>query len=400
MQAVTEALRAELESLLNESVSSVRQREATAFDQSLARFDRRVVLFGAGNLGRRVARVLVREGYSVQGFADNQSSLWGTDLDGIPVLSPANAGLRYGGSATFMVTIWNADHLYVETFNQLKALGCEHVVPVSQFRWKYHEEFLPFFFEDVPHQIVEQAGPIQQAFSLWSEDRSRQEFVRHLRWQIEGAFEHLPPLAREESYFPDDLFRLNDDEVFVDCGAFNGDTIEAYRKRKGSAYRQIIAIEPDPANLKRLRSYVATLPEVERQRIRVEPCAVSDKREKVRFNADGTVGAAISDAGALEVECAPLDEILKGLVPSHIKMDIEGAEPSALKGAARLIRDHQPILSVCVYHRQDHVWSIPNLIHELHPGYSLFLRHHEPDGWQVVCYAIPQHRLNDVRHAR
>ena len=65
-----------------------------------------------------------------------------------------------------------------------------------------------------------------------------------------------------------------------------------------------------------------------------------------------------------------------------------------------MIRDHQPILSVCVYHRQDHVWSIPNLIHELHEGYSFFLRHHEPDGWQVVCYAIPQHRLNDVRPAR
>ena len=285
----------------------------------------------------------------------------------------------------------------METFKQLKALGCEHVVPVSQFRWKYHEEFLPFFFEDVPHQIVEQAGPIQQAFSLWSEDRSRRNSSVICAGRSKGHLSICLRWPREESYFPDDLFQLNDDEVFVDCGAFNGDTIEAYRKRKGSAYRQIIAIEPDPANLKRLRSYVATLPEVERQRIRVEPCAVSDKREKVRFNADGTVGAAISDAGALEVECAPLDEILEGLVPSHIKMDIEGAEPSALKGAVRMIRDHQPILSVCVYHRQDHVWSIPNLIHELHEGYSFFLRHHEPDGWQVVCYAIPQHRLNDVR---
>jgi ABC-type glutathione transport system ATPase component len=59
-----------------------------------------------------------------------------------------------------------------------------------------------------------------------------------------------------------------------------------------------------------------------------------------------------------------------------------------------IIARHQPVLAICSYHRQDHVWRIPRLIHSLHAGYHLFLRPHVMDVWDLVCYAIPEGRLS------
>jgi hypothetical protein len=77
-----------------------------------------------------------------------------------------------------------------------------------------------------------------------------------------------------------------------------------------------------------------------------------------------------------------------------IKMDIEGFELEALEGAREVIEKHQPILSICVYHRQNDLWRIPLFIRSLVKDYRLFLRPHDVDGWQLVCYAVPPNRLH------
>lgn len=74
-------------------------------------------------------------------------------------------------------------------------------------------------------------------------------------------------------------------------------------------------------------------------------------------------------------------------------MDIEGSELDALAGARNIIRKGMPILTICLYHRYDDLWRIPLFINSLAGEYRLFLRPHEIEGWQLVCYAIPSHRL-------
>jgi hypothetical protein len=73
-------------------------------------------------------------------------------------------------------------------------------------------------------------------------------------------------------------------------------------------------------------------------------------------------------------------------------MDIEGSEPAALRGAARTIAGHAPVLSICVYHSQDHLWSIPLQIKAMHADYRMYLRPFVPESWDLVCYAIPANR--------
>ena len=76
-------------------------------------------------------------------------------------------------------------------------------------------------------------------------------------------------------------------------------------------------------------------------------------------------------------------------------MDIEGAEPDAIRGASRAIEAEAPILTVCSYHQQDHLWTIPLLIHSIRPDYRFFLRPHLLEVWDLVCYAVPETRLID-----
>ena len=84
--------------------------------------------------------------------------------------------------------------------------------------------------------------------------------------------------------------------------------------------------------------------------------------------------------------------------PTFIKMDVEGSEIDALIGAQNIIRKELPILAICAYHRQDHMWRIPSLIHSFSDQYCFFLRPHLSEGWDLVCYAIPLPRLSSLIH--
>jgi hypothetical protein len=74
-------------------------------------------------------------------------------------------------------------------------------------------------------------------------------------------------------------------------------------------------------------------------------------------------------------------------------MDIEGGEIEALQGAAGVLREHCPLLAISVYHCQDHLWRIPLLIKSLQDRYHFFLRPHDEELWDLVCYAVPEQRM-------
>ena len=88
-----------------------------------------------------------------------------------------------------------------------------------------------------------------------------------------------------------------------------------------------------------------------------------------------------------------LDFLLAGEIPTYIKMDIEGAEVDALKGAINSIHENLPILAISVYHHQDHIWSIPSMLHALSAGYKFYLRRYTAHVLDdLVLYAVPAHR--------
>ncbi len=389
------SMEAQLEGLLNEEVASAIARAQSAFDRLAAPFGESLVLFGAGGLGRKTLAGLRNLGLEPLAFADNNPSLWNKSVDGLQVLSPQEAAQQFGHQAAFIITIWRAGggHRLAHTRQQLLDLGCSTVTSFAHLFCKHPNTFLPYYCLDLPYKICQQSDEVRKAFTLWADEASRREYLAQLRWRLLLDFDGLPSPVAHEQYFPPDLFSLSSDEVFVDCGAFDGDTLKSFLNRRGERFKGFIALEPDPVNFQKLESYVSTLDNRLKNRITLSRLAAAAEQGKLYFEATGTAAATVSATGTLAVDCAPLDEILNGLQPTYIKMDIEGGEPDALLGAQTVIRQTAPILAICVYHRQNHLWQIPLFIQPLSDQYCFFLRSHNEEGWDLVLYAVPRARL-------
>ncbi|HXY36169.1 MAG TPA: FkbM family methyltransferase, partial [Planctomycetaceae bacterium] len=274
------------------------------------------------------------------------------------------------------------------------------VIPYLSLLWTDPAKCLPHFSLDAPHAILREAALIRGCASLWSDRESAESFLGILRWRLQADFGGIPKKSGYEQYFPDDLFAVAPDEVFVDCGAFDGDTIRVLSQRLGGSLCRIFALEPDPQNFAMLEAYLASLGPRGRS-VTALPYAVGRRRETLRFAATGGDNASVAAEGSVTVEAVSLDELLANEAPSFIKMDIEGFELEALAGAAEVIRRHRPIMAVTVYHLSDHLWKVPLAIAtaadpqfdtSAPADYSFFLRSYQSEFWETVCYAVPRSR--------
>jgi FkbM family methyltransferase len=375
----------QLENLLgkdpDELVETVRKRVRPKLERKKG-----LILFGTGELGRTTLENLQGIGELPLAFADNNPSLAGTKINGVPVMSPANAAAKFPDSL-FVIAVYTNEPVR----RQLREMGVEFVT-FAELAWSYPEAFLPRVALELPHKIFSEARDVRAGLSLWADEISRKEYLGQLAWRSTLDPAVLPAHApANETYFAPDLFDLAPDEVFVDCGAFDGETASAFLQRCQHSFGRIIALEPDSENRIRFEKWRANLPPAEARKIELQPVAADERRELVSLVSTGTVMSSLqTDLG--DIECAPLDDILAETAPTFIKMDIEGSEPAALRGASGILQEHQPILAICLYHAQEHLWEIPHLIRSLNPAYRLFLRRYSDECWELVCYAVPVHR--------
>jgi FkbM family methyltransferase len=365
--------------------------DASAGFKPVGEATRGVVIFGCGHLGKWTLDGATGAGLRVLAFADNNEKNWGQRIADVEVMSPQEAVLRYNDDAFFVVAIYNG----TVPRKQLAALGCKRIVPYPLFFWQFSAH-MPF--EDrleLPSRVLADPSAIQSGYALLGDEKSRLEFIAQLRWRCWLDYGCLPqPDPPDQMYYAPDLVRLSQQEVLADCGAFDGDSIRMFLDRVDGCFRYIYAIEPDPKNRAALGKYLSSLPGDATRRISVLPFGLSDCDEVVSFDASGTVGSrVVAGTGSDSIQCRRLDDILDGPPPTLIKMDIEGAEPRAILGAAATIASSRPVLAICAYHKCEHLWTLPRLIHNALPDYRIFLRRYAEECWETVYYAIPPERL-------
>jgi FkbM family methyltransferase len=377
--------RAALEDLLGRDTDAAASRQAALFDECVAPLGGAVVLHGAGTLGTRVAERLRTNGVRVEAFSDADASRVGSVAAGVQVLSVAEAAGRYGRSAAFVITIWNPHHDVATTEALLRAAGCKRVVSCAALFYKFPGLFLPYYGLDVVGRVMEAADDVRSAFELLRDDASRRELLRLLSWTFHLAPPGRPSNRADEQYFVGEA-APRDDEVFVDCGAYDGDTLRRFLELRGNACRSAVAFEPDPESFARLEAWRARLPAPMAARLQIHRAAVGERCAELAFAAAGTSSHATTD-GEIRVPCIALDEFRWQHTPTFIKMDIEGMELAALRGARSLLADAQPSLAVCAYHRLEHAWEVPLAIAASCPGHRLRLRSHGEFPFDLVCYA-------------
>jgi FkbM family methyltransferase len=325
-------------------------------------------------------------------FADNNAQLWHRRIDGLGVLPPAEAVALYAKRSAFVVTIYNGSGAR----QQLREADCRDVIPFAALFWKHPSVFVPESGIRLPQDILDSASEIEACHEVLADDASREEFRQQIRWRCNLDYCELSaPHDSRNIYFEPELIRFSDQEILIDCGAFNGDTVQSFLSQCSEKFTHIYGSEPDPANRAAFEAFTTRLPVALRDRITLWPYAIGKQTARVRFNTTSTASSKVDAMGAYEAECRSLDDVLgeRQIVPTFIKMDIEGAEPDAIEGAANTLREHTPVLAACLYHRCDHLWRIPLLIKKLAPDYKVFIRRYAEECWEMVCYAVPVSRL-------
>ena len=378
-----------LDAWLKSSPETVAAQEGKLFDRVIAPNAKAIVLYGAGFMGKQALGALRSAGIEPLAFADDRSD---RRMEGFAVVPPEEIARRYPG-ATVFVTILLPHAQFVETANRLKRLGCGQIFSGTDL---FHALKQPYFYLDLPHKVLLAGDEIKRALSLFSDEPSRREFLTQIGLRLNLAVDAPPALPLAAQYQPGDLFLKKTDEAFVDCGAFDGDTVEAFLRWQQGSFARVLALEPDRQNFSALQDRLARMPAAVREKIAVAAVAVGASDGTVRFSPTGTAEARLSsDQHGYDVPLARLDTLLAGQGPTYIKMDIEGAEFDALLGARETIQRTMPVLAICVYHQQDHLWKIPLLINSLSPHYRFLLRTYLPGRLETVCYAVPKNRLTN-----
>jgi hypothetical protein len=89
-----------------------------------------------------------------------------------------------------------------------------------------------------------------------------------------------------------------------------------------------------------------------------------------------------------EIQTITIDDYLDSLGQcDFIKLDIEGSEVEALKGAAATLQSLQPNLAISAYHEPNHLWELMILINSINPRYRFFFGHHSSCMYDSVIYA-------------
>jgi FkbM family methyltransferase len=363
---------------------------SAAFDRAVGSYDGLVIAGASGFVADHTLAGLARLGIEPVAIVDNNPSMQGKTVANVAVVAPQEA-IRRHPNAAYVASIFTHTPLR----RQLSSLGASRVISYAQLFHRYPSAFLPYFAVDDPAAIVEQADAVHRAAGIWADEESVALYRAILGWFITLDSDTVPPpLPAADTYFPD-VLRLREDEVFVDCGAFDGDTILAYAAACGGRYGTIAALEPDPQTFRRLQARVGAL-----DRVVPMNAAAGARRGQMPFVASGALSSHAVSAGAeglggtgdvIDVELVTLDDLSPR--PTYVKMDIEGFEREALEGARGLLSAGDTAFAVTLYHRMSDLWQLPLFIRDCAPSLRLFLRHYAEDWAETICYAIPADRV-------
>lgn len=284
---------------------------------------RNIVIFGSGHDGILTKKVLELCGYCITCFCDSDRDKEGKAIEGLMVISPEQLAERYKDCLVVL-----GSRVYLEEMYQ----------QLVQMNFPTENIVLP------EHRILLGCNRMQ--------------------------------------YF--DVFGCGENEVFLDAGAYNGDTTKDFMAWTGGRYKKAIVLEP----LEEQFEHIRNRSESEGwNNIELYKNAAWNCKESLNFEVGGAGSHIVKEKAGLCVEGMDIDSIVNNEKVTYIKMDIEGSELQALEGARKTIRTSMPRLAVCVYHKQQDIIDIPLKILSLMPDYKFYLRHYCTNSWETVLYA-------------
>lgn len=234
--------------------------------------------------------------------------------------------------------------------------------------------------------LIDNSNEINLFYDNLSDTFSKESFEAYVISRATNSWDRIQPFIVDNQYFLD-FIKLTKSEVFIDCGAYTGDTLLDFVQKTQGEFVKYFAYEPSPVNSKILENIIA---DRKLDNVEIVRKGAWDKQEYFSFEEDTDTShmtTSITSNNSITIETDLIDNLVSPPI-TFIKMDIEGAELMALKGASKTISVHKPKLAIAIYHRTDDLITIPAYIKELRPDYKFYFRIHTKLGTDAVLYAL------------
>lgn len=358
-------------------------RAVFAEEVKLAKQLGRFCIFGTGKLGQWVRSRFKQDDIGTATFVDNNSQLWGSMIDGVPVMSLEEFS-RTAGDTPLVICVVNTDAAK-DIAEQCRRMG---VMAIPMYKAMAALR-IGSFADSMPAEAIENNPSAQAALHIWDDAESLDKYLRFVKFHAlrDAAFfvnkeeaQYFNPKYLPQSYLC----------YLADVGAYDGDTLMHFLELTHGDFGGYYACEPDSEFFAQVTNKVHALPSQIQKKIHLYNMAVGSSQGELRMKKCAASASTLSADGQITVPINSLDNIIGDGPVSLIKMDIEGAEPMALRGAEKIIATQRPALAISVYHQVRHFWDIPLWIWRLNLGYRLRLGCHSNIYNEVICYALPK----------
>ena len=330
-----------------------------------------VLIYGTGNGADKIIDELQRLDIPVSGIFASDGFVRNRTFRGFSVMGYSQAKEEFG------------DFLTLISFGSQRPEVVENFVKVSSERETYSVD-VPVYGDNIFNRdfYEKHRSEIEQVRKMFSDEKSASVYESVINFKLTGDMNFLLSCetSRDEAY--ENILKLSDDEIYMDLGAFNGDTVAEFL-RNVSSYRKIYAAEPDIKNFSRLGNNTQHLSNIECLNV-----CISDHCGEVTFSKDGGRNSNAEKKGNT-VKCMTVDSIIGENDVTYIKFDVEGLEKEAIDGAKNTIKRCKPKMLISCYHRSEDIFAIPLQIMSIRDDYKVYIRHNPYiPAWDTQFYFI------------
>lgn len=317
---------------------------------------RPVVIYGTGDAAEKLFNMLKKKGIRTMAFSSSSTFLRDRSFLSYKVLSLERVEEIFGDDIVLLLAFGSHDKAVID-----------HIVSLSRKYDLYMPDLLRNEEDEAftDETLRKESKRIEWAYSLLSDSFSRDVFSSTLEYRVTGRIEPLMKVGREEEENWD-LLELKKEDIFLDGGAYNGDTVSLFIQKSGG-YNEIYAFEPSSLSFRRLNEKYGG-----KEGIYLINAALGEKDGEVSFSLGHGRGNKVEKGDGTRVRS--IDSILEGRRVDVIKLDIEGEEENALEGAKETIKKYRPRILLSCYHKNDDYWRLLEKVWEIRDDYKVYMR--------------------------
>ncbi|MEA2051149.1 MAG: FkbM family methyltransferase [Campylobacterota bacterium] len=270
----------------------------------------------------------------------------------------------------------------LEVKNRLDKMGFKHISYLAFYKYSSFELAKPPFILDFEEDYKNNKEKYTEVYNLLEDDKSKNIFEKVLNFKISFDYNFMDGFTNDfdGQYFDKEILPVIKNITFLDGGAYVGDTLPNIIKNFPD-YKKIYCIEPNNLHIN-----IAKRDFGQKENIEFINCGLGDKKISIKKE-QKEQNNCTHDYQAENIDT--IDNIIKEKV-DFIKLDIEGAEQDAIDGAKVTIQNYTPILAICIYHKAQDWYKIPQKVLAINSKYKIYLRHYMEGIFETVMYFIPK----------